>query len=139
MPVVSLRLDFSTQGRSEVIDITEQVAEGVMQSGITNGVVTVFVTGSTAALTTVEFEGGLVEDFQVLWELLIPQDREYEHNKAWHDGNAHSHLRASLLGPSLSVPFTDRRLNLGTWQQIVLVDFDNRPRSRKVICQIIGE
>ncbi|MFH0800786.1 MAG: secondary thiamine-phosphate synthase enzyme YjbQ [bacterium] len=139
MPVVSLRLDFSTQGRSEVIDITEQVAEGVMQSGIANGVVTIFIPGSTAALTTVEFEGGLIEDFQVLWELLIPQDREYGHNEKWHDGNAHSHLRASLLGPSLSVPFNDRRLNLGTWQQIVLVDFDNRPRSRKVICQIIGE
>ncbi len=139
MPVVTLRLELATGGQGDVADITEQVADGVLQSGLVNGVVTVFATGSTAAVTTIEYEGGLVEDFQILWELLIPQDREYAHNEKWHDGNGHSHLRASMLGPSLSIPFTDRRLNLGTWQQIILVDFDTRPRSRKVICQIIGE
>jgi secondary thiamine-phosphate synthase enzyme len=139
MPVVTLRLELATGGQGDVADITEKVADGVLQSGLVNGVVTVFATGSTAAVTTIEYEGGLVEDFQILWELLIPQDREYAHNEKWHDGNGHSHLRASMLGPSLSIPFTDRRLNLGTWQQIILVDFDTRPRSRKVICQIIGE
>jgi len=106
---------------------------------VNSGTATVFVNGSTAGVSTIEFESGLLSDFKAMWKRNIPQDIPYDHDRAWGDGNGYSHVRASLLGASLVVPFNDKRLTLGTWQQIVLVDFDNRPRSRQIIVQIMGE
>lgn len=128
-----------TAGNCDIIDITEQVAREVDGSGIENGIVTVFAVGSTAGITTIEHESGLVADFKDMWDKLIPASIGYSHNQAWGDGNGHSHLRASLLGASLTVPFTNKKLALGTWQQIIYVDFDNRPRSREIVLQLIGE
>ena len=133
------RLKLHTAGNCDVIDLSDQIAESVRQSGIGAGIVTVFVPGSTAGVTTIEYEPGLVQDLKELFERLIPGGRPYHHDAAWGDGNGHAHLRASLLGPSLTVPIEAGRLTLGTWQQIVLVDFDNRPRSREVVLQIMGE
>ena len=98
-----------------------------------------FVPGATGGLTTIEYESGLLEDFHSMWDRLIPEEENYKHNLRWHDGNGHSHIRASLLGPSICIPFNDRKLTLGTWQQVIFVDFDNRPRERKIIAQVIGE
>ncbi len=137
--VVTERLIIRTNGNNHVVDLTGPVAEAVARSGLRSGIVTVFVPGSTAGLTTMEFESGAVEDLQRWFEEAIPATREYRHNLRWGDQNGHSHLRASLIGPSLTVPFQDHRLLLGTWQQIVLVDFDIRPRRREIIVQIIGE
>lgn len=137
--VITERLTVRTNGNNHVVDLTERVVEAVARSGLKAGIVTVFVPGSTAGVTTMEFEPGAVEDLQRWFEEAIPAAREYRHNLRWGDQNGHSHLRASLLGPSLTVPFQDRRLLLGTWQQIVLVDFDVRPRRREIIVQIIGE
>jgi secondary thiamine-phosphate synthase enzyme len=137
--VVTEHISLRTQGKTEIIDITDQVAYKVSNSGITSGIVTVFLVGSTAGITTIEYESGLVVDFQALWNRIAPNGLRYEHNERWGDGNGYAHIRASLLGSSLTVPFTDRKLALGTWQQIILVDFDNRPRSRTVILQIMGE
>lgn len=122
-----------------IIDITPQVEEQLASAGIENGTVTLFVSGSTAGITTIEFEAGLVSDFQGLWARIAPQNIPYNHDRRWGDSNGYSHVRASLLGASLVVPFNNRSLALGTWQQIVVVDFDNRPRSRQVIMQIMGE
>ena len=128
-----------TRGNCDVVDITARVSEAVAQSGLVEGTVTVFNVGSTAAITTTEFEPGLVNyDIEALFERIAPQGARYEHEKTWHDDNGHSHVRASLLGPSLSVPVIHGRLTLGTWQQIILVDFDTRARTRTVICQMIG-
>ena len=122
-----------------MVNITEQVSEAVVQSGLIEGTVTVFNVGSTAGITTTEFEPGLVNsDIEALFESIAPQGARYEHEETWHDDNGHSHVRASLLGPSLSVPVLDGSLTLGTWQQIILVDFDTRARTRTIICQIIG-
>ncbi|WP_376790373.1 secondary thiamine-phosphate synthase enzyme YjbQ [Thermoflexus sp.] len=137
--VVTERLTVRTYGNNHVVDLTEQVAEAVTRSGLKAGIVTVFVPGSTAGLTTMEFESGAVEDLQHWLEEAIPASREYRHNLRWGDQNGHSHLRASLIGPSLTIPFQDHRLLLGTWQQIVLIDFDIRPRRREIIIQMIGE
>jgi len=139
MSVISSGFEINTRGEGDVLDITGNVAELVLASGLEKGTVTVFVPGSTAAVTTIEFEPGLVEDTDELFERIAPSEREYHHNKRWHDGNGHSHVRAALLGPSLVVPFSDGKLLLGVWQQIVLIEFDIRPRSRNIICQIIGE
>ena len=139
MPVVTRQIELETSGNCEVVDITGDVAEAVRQSGVENGTVTVFVPGATAGVTTVEFEPGLVEDMEELFERIAPSLSEYHHNRRWNDGNGHSHVRASLLGPSLTVPFAEGKLMLGIWQQVVLVDFDNRSRDRRLICQIIGE
>ena len=122
-----------------IIDITSQVAKNVEKSGINNGTVTLFVVGSTAGITTIEYEPNLLSDFKTMWDRVIPQNVSYQHDKTWGDGNGHSHVRASTLGASLTVPFVNKRLTLGTWQQIVFVDFDNRPRSRKIAIQILGE
>ena len=122
-----------------IIDITPQVEQQVAEAGINSGTVTVFVTGSTAGITTIEFESGLLSDFQNMWERNVPKNIPYDHDRRWGDGNGYSHVRASLLGGSLVIPFNDKKLVLGTWQQVVLVDFDNRPRSRQVILQITGE
>ena len=122
-----------------IIDITHQVEQQVTGTDINSGIVTLFVAGSTAGISTIEFESGLLSDFQGMWERNAPKNIPYDHNRRWGDGNGHSHVRASLLGASLVVPFNDKRLSLGTWQQIVLVDFDNRPRSRQIVLQIMGE
>ena len=129
-----------TNGNCEVVNITEQVGEAVAQSDIRDGTVTVFNIGSTAGITTTEYEPGLANyDLKAVFEKLAPENARYEHEETWHDDNGHAHVRATLLGPSLSVPIVAGRLTLGTWQQIILVDFDTRPRTRTIICQIIGD
>jgi secondary thiamine-phosphate synthase enzyme len=134
------QIQVRTQGNCQVVDITGQVGEVVAGSGLAAGVVTLFHVGSTAGLTTTEYEPGLVNhDLREAFERIAPEAGRYEHEKTWDDDNGHAHVRASLLGPSLSVPFVDGRLTLGTWQQIILVDFDTRSRSRTVVCQIVGE
>jgi secondary thiamine-phosphate synthase enzyme len=131
-------LEFETLS-GEVLDITDEVQGTLQSTSLHAGVVTVFVPGATGAVTTIEFEDGLVADLGEALQRLAPMEINYAHNERWHDGNGHSHIRAALLGPSLSVPFCKRRLMLGTWQQIVFLELDNRPRQRKVIVQIIGE
>ena len=137
--VVTKKISLSTRGECDIIDITPQVAEQVSQSGIESGVVTIFIAGSTAGVTTIEFEPGLVSDLEGMWQRIAPKGIPYDHDRRWGDGNGYSHVRASLLGASLVVPFINKSLTLGTWQQIVLVDFDNRPRSREVTMQIMGD
>ena len=132
-------IQLNTRGNADVHDITPQVAQVVRDSEARNGTVTVFCPSSTSALTTIEYESGCVSDLQRLFEEIIPQNREYAHNARWHDGNGHSHIRAALLGPSLTIPFVEGRLTLGTWQQVVYVDFDIRSRHRELVLQIIGE
>lgn len=139
MPLHTTTLEFSTRGDSEIIDITGSVQEELDSSPMSEGLVTVFVPGSTGGVMTLEFEPGLVRDLKEAFERLAPRGTSYHHDRAWGDGNGHAHVRASLVGPSLSVPFKDRRLSLGTWQQIAFVDFDNRPRRRVLILQIMGE
>lgn len=137
--VKTFRIQVNTKGRTDIIDITDAAAEAVARSGIASGLATVFVPGSTAGVSTIEFEPGLVHDLKEAWERLVPQSMPYRHDQAWGDANGYSHVRSAMLGPSLTVPFSERRLTLGTWQQIVLVDFDNRPRSREVVIQLMGE
>ena len=137
--VVTKRISLQSKGNCDIIDITPQVEQQLAEANVNSGAVTLFVAGSTAGLSTIEFEPGLVSDFQNMWERNAPKNITYDHDRRWGDGNGYSHVRASLLGASLVVPFTDKRLTLGTWQQIVLVDFDNRPRSRQIILQIMGE
>jgi secondary thiamine-phosphate synthase enzyme len=137
--VVTKTISLQTKGQCDIVDITSQVAREVAGAEVNSGMATVFVAGSTAGVSTIEFESGLLSDFKGMWERNIPQDIHYDHDRAWGEGNGYSHVRASLLGASLVVPFNDKRLTLGTWQQIVLIDFDNRPRSRRVIVQIMGE
>lgn len=139
MAVRTLRRSVATRGNGEILDVTPEVAEAVRGSGIADGTATVFVTGSTAALTTLEFEPGLVHDLKAAFERLYPREMEYRHHERWGDDNGHSHVRASMLGPSLVVPVSGGKLTLGTWQQIVLVDFDTRPRSREFLVQVMGE
>jgi secondary thiamine-phosphate synthase enzyme len=139
MTVVTKEITLQSRGNCDIIDITSEVARRVEKSGTDNGIVILFVVGSTAGLTTIEYEPNLVSDFKDMWDRVIPQGIPYEHDKTWGDGNGHSHVRASTLGASLTVPFMKKRLALGTWQQIVFVDFDNRPRSRKITVQILGE
>ena len=139
MTVVTKDITFQTKGNYDIIDITSQVAKKVEESRVSNGTVTLFISGSTAGVTTIEYEPMLLSDFKQMWDSVIPQNIPYEHNKTWGDGNGHSHVRASLLGASLTIPFVNKRLTLGTWQQIVFIDFDNRSRSRKMVLQIMGE
>lgn len=133
------RVRVQTAGFADIVDITREVTEAVQRAGLRNGIVTVFVAGSTAGVTTVEYEDGLVRDLQEAFERMAPSDRPYHHDRRWGDGNGFSHVRASLLGPSLTVPVENGRLTLGTWQQIVLVDFDNRSRRRELVIQLMGE
>ena len=139
MKVHTKRLTEKTQGHCDIIDITAKVQEQVQKEKIKRGLATLFVSGSTAALTTIEVEPGLVQDLKELLEKLIPSNKKYHHDDRWGDDNGFSHLRASLFGPSLQVPIDSGRLLLGIWQQIILVDFDNRPRTREVMVQIMGE
>ena len=127
-----------TTSETDIMDITPKVVSNVKDSEVLNGFVILFVPGSTAALTTIEFEIGAVNDLKKAISRMVPRDTYYEHNERWGDGNGYSHLRASLVGPSLSIPIINGALSLGTWQQVVLLDFDNRPRERKIIQQIIG-
>ena len=139
MNVVTGDIAFQSKGNCDVIDITSKVVRNVEESGLGAGIVTLFIVGSTAGITTIEYEPNLVSDFKSMWDRVIPRNIPYEHDKTWGDGNGHSHVRASTLGASLTIPFINKRLTLGTWQQIVFVDFDNRPRSRKIVIQILGE
>jgi secondary thiamine-phosphate synthase enzyme len=139
MPVKTSSIPLTSHGNAEVHEITGQVEQIVTQSGLKDGVVTVFCPSSTSGVTTIEYESGAVSDLKRLFEEIIPQNREYAHNARWDDGNGHSHVRASLLGPSLTIPFAEGRLTLGTWQQIIYLDFDNKPRRRELIVQVIGE
>lgn len=138
MRVISKTIQLSSKGQDDVIDITKQVSNVVKDSNIENGTVTIFVAGSTAAITTIEYEPGLIKDFPEMLSRIIPKNIEYEHDNTWHDGNGHSHVRASLIGPSLTVPIINGRLTLGTWQQIVLLEMDTRPRNRNLILQIMS-
>ena len=137
--VVTKKITIQTKGECDIIDITPQVEREVAGTGINSGTATLFVAGSTAGLSTIEYEPGLIADFESMWERIAPRNIRYDHDRRWGDGNGYSHVRASLLGASLAIPFTDKRLTLGTWQQIIVVDFDNRPRSRQIILQIMGE
>ena len=139
MTVLGKVLQIKSKGENDIIDLTKQTAKVVLDSKLADGIVTVFVVGSTAAITTIEFERGLAKDFPEMLSRVAPKEIYYEHEKIWQDGNGHSHVRASLIGPSLTVPFKDGSLILGTWQQIVLVEMDIRHRERKVVFQIIGE
>lgn len=139
MAVHTTSLELSTPGNSEIVDITVHVQEKLSGSQITKGLLTIFVPGSTGGVITLEYEPGLIKDLGEAFERWAPRDIPYAHDRAWRDGNGHSHVRASLVGPSLSVPFENGRLTLGTWQQIAFVDFDNRPRKRVLILQIMGE
>ena len=138
LKVISKTIQLSSKGQDDVIDITKQVSNVVKDSNIENGTVTIFVAGSTAAITTIEYEPGLINDFPEMLSRIIPKNIEYEHDNTWHDGNGHSHVRASLIGPSLTVPIINGRLTLGTWQQIVLLEMDTRPRNRNLILQIMS-
>jgi len=129
----------STKGHSDMHDLTPKVQEIVRASGLKDGIVTVFCPSSTSGVTTIEFESGALSDLKRLFDEIAAEDREYAHNLRWGDGNGYAHVRAALLGPSLTVPFRDGRLLLGTWQQITFIDFDNRPRHREIVVQVIGE
>ncbi|MHC4622131.1 MAG: secondary thiamine-phosphate synthase enzyme YjbQ [Planctomycetota bacterium] len=134
------KIKVKTKGNCDIVNITDEVSKAIGQSDISEGAVVLFNVGSTAAITTTEYEPGLVNcDIEAAFEKIAPKNARYEHEETWQDDNGHSHVRAALLGAGLSVPVVDGRLTLGTWQQIILVDFDTRPRTRTVICQIIGE
>ena len=137
--IISKTVSIPTRGRGDIIDITQQIASQIQNTQISAGIVTIFVAGSTAGISTIENEDGLISDFKAMWERLVPQNIRYEHNERWRDGNGYAHVRASLLGPSLTIPLVNQRLSLGTWQQIILVDFDNRARQREIVVQIMGE
>lgn len=137
--VATQNFQISTNGQGDVRDVTRQVADAVSRSGMRSGIVTVFAVGSTAGMTTVEFEAGAIEDLNAVFEQLAPREGEYRHHLRWGDDNGSSHVRAAIVGPSLTVPFVDGAIVLGTWQQIVLLEFDTRARSREVIVQIVGE
>jgi len=139
MKVISDSLSFSTRGFNDIKDLTNDVSKKLSENELKNGIVNLFVPGSTGGLTTIEYESGLIKDFSEFIEKVIPSNVTYKHDARWADGNGFSHVRAALLGPSLSVPFSNGALNLGTWQQIVFLDFDNRSRSRTVLLQFMGE
>jgi secondary thiamine-phosphate synthase enzyme len=139
MSVITKVITVSSNGEGDMIDITRQTDESIKASGLQDGIVTIFASGSTASITTIEYEVGLKKDFPKMLARVAPSEIEYEHDNTWHDGNGHSHVRASLVGPSLTVPFKNKSLMLGTWQQIVLLEMDTRPRERKIVLQIIGE
>jgi secondary thiamine-phosphate synthase enzyme len=138
MKIVNREIQFKTEGFCHVVDLTETSKGFLQENKIQNGIITIFVAGSTAGLTTVEYEPGLIKDLEELFDKIAPQDKYYHHEETWHDGNGFSHVRASLLKPSLTIPVANGQMTLGTWQQIVLIDFDNRPRHRSVAFQVMG-
>lgn len=137
--VVNKRIELNTQGNGDIVDITDNAMRQVQSCGLLNGIVTLFTPSATSALTTIEYEPGVVTDLQRFFDRAAPPGMEYEHNLRQGDGNGHSHVRHALLGPSLTIPLIDGRMTLGTWQQIVFIDFDSRPRARSVVVQVIGE
>jgi secondary thiamine-phosphate synthase enzyme len=140
--VMQVRLNhifLTTQGDTDILDITLQVTECVQACAFKNGLVTIFCPSSTSSVTTIEYEPGVVQDLKQIFNKLVPKEDNYQHDEAWHDGNGYSHVRAALLKTSFSIPLVDGKMTLGTWQQIVYIDFDNRPRKREIIVQIIGE
>ncbi len=137
--IINKRINIRTKGENDVIDITPYISNAIVESRLKDGIVNLFVMGSTAALTTLEYEPGLVIDLPAILARIAPKDLNYKHQKMWHDDNGHSHVKASLIGPSLTIPFIDNILMLGTWQQIVLLELDIRARERIIIIQIIGE
>lgn len=139
MKIINEKFKLATKGNPDLINITEKLNRILEACGLKSGILTVFVVGSTAAITTFEYEPGLIKDTKEMFEKLIPQKQHYYHDDTWGDANGFSHLRASLQGPSLVVPFQDAKLLLGTWQQVVLAEFDNRARQREIIVQLIGE
>lgn len=139
MAVKTLSIQLNTRGNADMIDITDRVGRSVAEAGIKDGIVTIFCPSSTSAVTTIENKSGLLTDFRRLFDEIVDPSRNYAHNSRWEDGNGHSHVRASLLGPSLTVPFVNMRLMLGTWQQVIYIDFDVRPRRRELVVQLIGE
>ena len=139
MDIVTDSFSISTKGNTDILDITHDVQKKIASSGLNEGSVLVFAGGSTAGITTIEFEPGLKKDYPAFFEKIIPSNIAYQHDETWQDGNGHSHVRAALQGASLTIPFKNKNLLLGTWQQIILVDFDNRPRKRNITVQIIGK
>jgi len=139
MSVQNQQIFVQSTGRTDIIDLTEQVSGVLRDLSVQNGSVTLFIPGSTAALSTIEFERGVVNDLKKAIDRIAPEDMYYEHNERWGDGNGYSHVRAALIGPSLHIPVVEGKMTLGTWQQIVLLDFDNRPRERRIVIQISGE
>ena len=137
--VKTTTISLNTHGNADMHDVTEQVSQAVRKSGLKAGTATLFCASSTSALTTIEYESGCLADLRRLFDEIIPSDREYAHNARWGDGNGHSHIRAALLGASLTIPFVDGEMTLGTWQQIIHVDFDTRPRQRQLVVQLMGE
>jgi len=139
MKIHTSTIQVKTRGESDIIDITEKVKEEITRTEVINGSLLLFIPGSTAALTTIEAESGVINDLRKAIERIIPKNILYDHDRQWGDGNGHAHVRAALIGPSLNIPVLNRRLLLGTWQQVVLVDFDNRPRNREIVIQVVGE
>ena len=139
MNVSTLEISVPTKGNADMIDITDRIQKLIIENGFEEGNATVFVPGATGGITTIEFEPGLQKDLPDFFEKLAPRDAIYKHDETWHDGNGHSHVRASMLGPSLTIPFENNKLILGKWQQVVLLDFDTKPRDRRIIIQLIGK
>ena len=137
--VITKEIGLKTKGHCDIHDITDQVADVVRGTGLSNGIANVFTPSATSGLTTIEYESGALADLQQLLGEIAPAQRDYRHNLRWGDGNGHSHVRAALIGPSITVPFVNCRLTLGTWQQLIFLDFDNRSRSRRLVVQIIGD
>ncbi len=139
MKIKTENITCSTKGYTDIINITNEVQSAIEKNAVKNGIVTVFVPGSTGGMTTVEYESGLIKDFPAVLEKIAPYKAHYEHNATWGDANGASHVRASLIGPSITIPVNDGKLTLGTWQQIIFIDFDTHPRNRTLILQILGE
>ncbi len=139
MTVLTKIIQIQSKGEMDIINITNQASAAIDESNIENGIITVFVSGSTAAVTTIEYEPGLMYDFPEMLSRVAPKDIQYKHDNTWHDGNGHSHVRASLIGPSLTIPIVEGNMSLGTWQQLVLLELDTRARNRNIILQLIGE
>ena len=137
--VITKEIGLKTRGHCDIHDITDQVADAVRGTGLSNGIANVFTPSATSGLTTIEYESGALANLEQLLDEIAPAQRDYRHNLRWGDGNGHSHVRAALIGPSITVPFVDGRLTLGTWQQLIFLDFDNRSRSRRLVVQIVGE
>ena len=139
MAVFSEKIQFQTKGFTDIINITNDVHHFISKNGCANGQLLIFIDGSTAAISTIEYEPGLLQDLPKFLESIIPMEKVYHHDETWHDGNGYAHLRSTLIGTSMTVPVIDDRVVLGTWQQIILIDFDNGPRKRSVILQFVGE
>ncbi len=139
MAVITTSFQINTKGETDILDITTQVADEVRKSPLSDGLVNISVPGSTASLTTIEYESGVVEDLRQALNRIAPKNINYQHDARWGDGNGHAHVRAALIGPSVTISFQGKRIMLGTWQQIVLLDFDNRPRKRQINLQLVGE